>query len=134
MKRIIAATLLVMLFTGVCFAEEPQAEIVFDKSTHNFGTFSEDNPVQTCTFTFKNTGKAPLVIVQAIATCGCTVPTYTDKPVPPGETGIIQVTYNGKGRYPGHFKKVITVNTNAKQRLVRLTIEGEMVAKSETNK
>ena len=92
MKRIIAATLLVMLFTGVCFAEEPQAEIVFDKSTHNFGTFSEDNPVQTCTFTFKNTGKAPLVIVQAIATCGCTVPTYTDTPGPPGETGIIQVT------------------------------------------
>lgn len=132
MKRVLTATIMVMLMFGVAFADEPQAEIVFDKSVHNFGTFTEDNPVQTCTFTFKNTGKAPLVIIQAIATCGCTVPTYTDKPVPPGGTGIIEVTYNGKGRYPGHFKKVITVNTNAKQRLVRLAIEGEMTAKSES--
>lgn len=132
MKRVLTATLMVMLMFGVALADEPQAEIVFDKSVHNFGTFTEDNPVQTCTFTFKNTGKAPLVIIQAIATCGCTVPTYTDKPVPPGGTGIIEVTYNGKGRYPGHFKKVITVNTNAKQRLVRLAIEGEMTAKSES--
>lgn len=132
MKRVLTATLMVMLMFGVALADEPQAEIVFDKSVHNFGTFTEDNPVQTCTFTFKNTGKAPLVIIQAIATCGCTVPTYTDKPVPPGGTGIIEVTYNGKGRYPGHFKKVITVNTNAKQRLVRLAIEGEMTAKPES--
>jgi hypothetical protein len=132
MKRVLTATIMVMLMFGVALADEPQAEIVFDKSVHNFGTFTEDNPVQTCTFTFKNTGKAPLVIIQAIATCGCTVPTYTDKPVPPGGTGIIEVTYNGKGRYPGHFKKVITVNTNAKQRLVRLAIEGEMTAKSES--
>ena len=132
MKRVLTATLMVMLMFGVALADEPQAEIVFDKSVHNFGTFTEDNPVQTCTFTFKNTGKAPLVSIQAIATCGCTVPTYTDKPVPPGGTGIIEVTYNGKGRYPGHFKKVITVNTNAKQRLVRLAIEGEMTAKSES--
>ena len=132
MKRVLTATIMVMLMFGVALADEPQAEIVFDKSVHNFGTFTEDNPVQTCTFTFKNTGKAPLVIIQAIATCGCTVPTYTGKPVPPGGTGIIEVTYNGKGRYPGHFKKVITVNTNAKQRLVRLAIEGEMTAKSES--
>ena len=132
MKRVLTATIMVMLMFGVALADEPQAEIVFDKSVQNFGTFTEDNPVQTCTFTFKNTGKAPLVIIQAIATCGCTVPTYTDKPVPPGGTGIIEVTYNGKGRYPGHFKKVITVNTNAKQRLVRLAIEGEMTAKSES--
>ena len=132
MKRVLTATIMVMLMFGVALADEPQAGIVFDKSVHNFGTFTEDNPVQTCTFTFKNTGKAPLVIIQAIATCGCTVPTYTDKPVPPGGTGIIEVTYNGKGRYPGHFKKVITVNTNAKQRLVRLAIEGEMTAKSES--
>ena len=132
MKRVLTATIMVMLMFGVALADEPQADIVFDKSVHNFGTCTEDNPVQTCTFTFKNTGKAPLVIIQAIATCGCTVPTYTDKPVPPGGTGIIEVTYNGKGRYPGHFKKVITVNTNAKQRLVRLAIEGEMTAKSES--
>ena len=111
---------------------EKQAEIVFDTIRVNLGTFSEKDGEQKCSFAFTNVGDAPLIINQAFASCGCTVPTYTDKPVPPGGTGIIEVTYNGKGRYPGHFKKVITVNTNAKQRLVRLAIEGEMTAKSES--
>ena len=57
MKRVLTATLMVMLMFGVALADEPQAEIVFDKSVHNFGTFTEDNPVQTCTFTFKYINK-----------------------------------------------------------------------------
>lgn len=126
MKRILF--LVVMMIFSVCFAfaEEPQPQISFDKTVHNFGTFSEKDAVQSCTFTFKNTGNAPLVILQAIASCGCTVPSYTEKPIAPGGTGIIRVTYNGKGYHPGHFKKIITVNTNAKQRLVRLCIQGVM--------
>lgn len=52
----------------------------------------------------------------------------------PGKTGVIKVTYNGKGRYPGHFKKSITVRTNAKTEMVRLYIEGDMEAKSSKKK
>jgi hypothetical protein len=37
------------------------------------------------------------------------------------------VTYNGKGKFPGRFKKNISVRTNAKNsELVKLTIEGNM--------
>ena len=103
-----------------------QAEIKFDKVSHNFGSFSESNPIVSCLFKFKNTGKAPLVINQAIASCGCTVPTFTEKPIAPGDSGVVKVTYNGQGRYPGRFKKVVTVMSNAKSRLVRLYIEGNM--------
>ena len=105
---------------------EGNAEIKFDKLTHNFGTFSESDPVQKCTFTFTNTGDAPLIIHQAVASCGCTVPTYTKTPVAPGETGTIEVKYNGKGRALGHFKKTITVRTNATTEMTRLRIEGDM--------
>lgn len=70
----------------------------------------------------------PLIINQAIASCGCTIPDFTEKPVMPGESGEINVTYNGTGRYTGKFKKVITVQSNAKTRLIRLYIEGEMTA------
>jgi hypothetical protein len=67
------------------------------------------------------------VIHQAIASCGCTVPTYTKTPIKPGESGTIDVTYNGKGKFPGRFKKNISVRTNAKNsELVKLTIEGNM--------
>ncbi len=103
------------------------AEIKFDTMTHDFGTFSEKDPIVQCTFTFTNVGTAPLIIHQAIASCGCTVPTYTKDPIKPGEKGTIEVTYNGQGKFPGKFRKTITVRTNAKNTAVsRLSIEGTM--------
>lgn len=122
-----------MLMLSVCFAmaQENQASIKFDKVVHNFGTFSEDEPTQKCVFTFTNTGTAPLIINQAVASCGCTIPLYTKAPIKPGEKGEIKVTYNGTGAFPGHFKKTITVRTNGVTELTRLYIEGVM---SETKK
>lgn len=106
---------------------EKAAEIRFDTLTHDFGTFSEKDGVVKCTFRFTNVGNAPLIIHQAIASCGCTVPTYTKEPIKPSESGEIEVTYNGKGKFPGNFTKNITVRTNAKETsVVRLTIKGNM--------
>ncbi len=105
---------------------EKQAEIQFDTLRINMGTFSEKDGIQTCAFNFTNVGTAPLVINQAFASCGCTVPTYTKDPVKPGEQGQINVSYNGKGKHPGRFAKTIVVRSNAKTEIVRLTIEGMM--------
>lgn len=127
MKRFIFISLFALFITGFASAQD-NAEIKFDKLVHNFGTFSEKDAVQKCTFTFTNAGKAPLVINQAIASCGCTVPAYTKKPVAPGEKGTITVTYNGKGRMYGHFKKTITVRTNGQPEMTRIYIEGIMEA------
>ena len=102
------------------------AEITFDTLRYDFGKFSNDEPVVSCSFAFTNTGTAPLIIHQAFASCGCTVPTYTKEPIKPGERGSIDVTYNGKDKFPGHFQKNITVRTNAVNEVVRLTIEGMM--------
>jgi P pilus assembly chaperone PapD len=127
MKKFMLSTLL--LICGIMVASA-QAEIKFDKTTHNFGKFSESSPVVTCTFTFTNTGDKPLIINQAVASCGCTVPEYTKDPIQPGDKGTIKVTYNGTGKFPGHFKKSITVRTNGKVEMTRLYIEGEMEEKA----
>lgn len=111
-----------------------EARIVFDKTTQDLGTFSEDDPVVKCTFTFTNEGNAPLVIHQAIASCGCTVPTYTRMPVKPGESGQMEVIYNGNGKLPGRFKKSITVRTNASEPMVKLYITGVMKASEKDRK
>ena len=124
MKKIFL--LLMMLASLVAYAQQEQPEIKFDKTEHNFGTFSEKTPVQTAVFAFTNIGKAPLIINQAIASCGCTIPSYTKEPIMPGEKGTVKVTYNGKGKFPGHFKKSITIRTNGKVEMVRLYIEGDM--------
>lgn len=128
MKKILFT--LMMLVAAISYASaQAAADIKFDQTTHNFGTFSEKKPVVECTFTFTNIGDAPLVIHQAVASCGCTVPDYSKEPIMPGKTGTIKVTYNGTGRLPGNFKKSITLRTNAKTEMIRLYIEGEMTAK-----
>ena len=118
--------LFIVLMMTMTLSVSAQARIKFDKVTHDYGTFKESDGVQTCVFTFTNKGDKPLVINQAVASCGCTVPTYTKKPVMPGEAGEISVKYNGTGKFPGRFKKSVTVRTNGSPELTRLYIEGEM--------
>ena len=123
MKKILSTIIAIMAFAVSVIADPV---LTFDKTTHDFGTFSESNPVQKCVFTFTNTGDAPLIINQAVASCGCTVPKYSKTPVRPGEKGFINVTYSGKGKFPGHFKKSITIRYNGKPEVIRLYIEGNM--------
>ncbi len=126
MKRFLFITLMLLGCASITFAQKKAASIKFDKTTISYGKFSEDDAIQKCTFVFTNVGDAPLVINQAVASCGCTVPKYTKEPVKPGEKGQIEVTYNGEGKFPGHFKKTITIRTNGEPSMTRLYIEGDM--------
>ena len=107
--------------------------IKFEKTTIDFGTFSEDNPVQTCVFKFKNVGKAKLAITYVHTSCGCTVADYPKDYISPGGTGEIRVTYDGKGKLPGKLKKTIQVFYNGKpndEDMVRVYVTGNMSAVS----
>lgn len=130
MKKILLTSIFMIIGLVAFAAQDGGADIKFDKTSHNFGTFSEDNPKVTCTFKFTNTGDKLLVIHQAIASCGCTVPLYPKEPIKPGEGGEITVTYDGSGKFPGHFKKSITLRTNAKKEIIRLYVEGDMTPKT----
>ena len=123
MKKLLFTTLMLIAGINMVFA---QAKIQFDKSEYNFGSFPETSPVQKCTFTFTNSGDKPLVINQAIASCGCTVPSYPKAPIKPGQKGTIEVTYNGKTKFTGHFKKAITIYTNGVPETTRIYVEGTM--------
>lgn len=126
MKQILFTAIFIVTGLFAYASVSGDANIKFEKTTHDFGTFSEDDPVVTCTFKFTNDGDGLLVIHQAVASCGCTVPIYPKEPIKPGEKGEITVTYNGAGKFPGHFKKSITIRTNGKQEIVRLYVTGDM--------
>lgn len=128
MKRLLIVMFALISVLTLATAQEKQAQIKFETKEINLGTFSEKDPVRKCTFKFTNAGNAPLIIHQAVASCGCTVPTYTKKPIKPGESGEIDVVYNGKGKFPAKFKKTITVRTNGMSEITRLYILGEMTA------
>jgi len=102
------------------------AKITFSQTTHDFGTIQEKDGDVTVEFPFSNTGDAPLLVLRAASSCGCTVPEYPKKPLRPGETGVIKVTYHAKGR-PGPFQKSVYVydNTNGKTMLV---ISGNVIS------
>jgi len=86
--------------------------IEFEETAYDFGNIARGTAVEHV-FKFKNTGKAPLVIVDATSTCGCTVPSYPETPIQPGESGELLVKYNGSGL--NAVTKVVTVKSNTEK-------------------
>ena len=127
-KRFFLALFAISLVALSAVAEDKQAEAKFEVKSHDFGTIKEaDGPV-SCTFEFTNTGDKPLLIIDAMASCGCTRPEFPAKPIKPGKKGKIKVTYSPIGR-PGAFKKTVKVKTNGKERTISLQIEGTVIPK-----
>ena len=125
MKKLVLMILFMTIGITMVSAQN-QAEFKFDQITINVGTFPASSPVKKAVFTFTNVGKAPLVINEVIASCGCTIPKYDRRPIAPGQKGSIEITYNGQGKFTGHFKKSITIKSNARTEMTRIYIEGVM--------
>lgn len=106
-------------------------QIKWLETEHDFGAFDEDMGNVSADFHLVNTGDEPLVILAARASCGCTVPSYTSKPVEPGDTAVVKVIYNPTGR-PGKFDKRVKVETNTTPRQSVLLIKGTVIGASNT--
>ncbi len=107
-------------------AENEYAEATFPNKTHDFGIIKEVKGPVTTKFEFINTGNKPLIIIDAVASCGCTRPEYPKRPIAPGKKGVIKVTYSPIGR-PGAFKKNIKIKTNGREKVTALYIEGTCI-------
>lgn len=101
--------------------------ITFETMTHDFGNIREDGGPKQCEFVFTNTGNAPLVIISATASCGCTRPQFPKEPIKPGKTGKITVTFHPLG-HPGEIYKDVKVRTNApKNKRIKLLLRGSVI-------
>ncbi len=102
--------------------------ISFDKEVHNFGTVNEGDVVKT-SFIVTNKGKSDLLILNAKATCGCTVPTWPKKPIKPGDTAEIKVKFNTSGK-PNKQSKTVTLTTNTEKGNESVRITGMVTPKN----
>tara|TARA_A200000113_G_C8781157_1_gene327642 strand:+ start:151 stop:651 length:501 start_codon:yes stop_codon:yes gene_type:complete len=103
------------------------AAMTFDKVSHDFGTIDEGETVQT-TFTFTNTGKTDLLIVDARGSCGCTVPKYPkNTPIKPGDTGEILVSFDSSNK-PNMQQKTVTISANTQSGRETLRIKAMVTA------
>lgn len=101
------------------------ADIKFNKTTHDFGTIKWGGN-SDCEFIVTNTGKEPLILSNCQGSCGCTVPTCPKEPILPGKSAIIKIHYDSKR--PGPINKQVTVQSNAKSGAQILKIVGTVEA------
>ena len=108
-------------------AEMPRTTIQFEDTKHSFGNITEGEVVKHA-YKFTNTGNNPLLISNAVASCGCTVPNYPKEPIPPGGSGEIVVVFNSTGR-PGHQQKNVLIYSNAQQDAMSIGFDAEVEKK-----
>ncbi|MFD0940797.1 DUF1573 domain-containing protein [Pedobacter boryungensis] len=144
MKKIIAIALVVIAFAACKQSKSQKVEekamaaksgapavlaedapkVKFEKEIYDFGVIKQGEKVHY-EFKFTNTGKTPLIITNATATCGCTVPEYPEAPVKPGEEGMIKVIFDSTGKM-GMQDKVVTITSNANPEANKLHLVGEV--------
>lgn len=96
-------------------------------SVYDFGKIKEGSLVEY-SFRFKNTGSNPLIITNAVGSCGCTVAEKPEQPVLPGEIGYLKVKFDSQNRV-GEAHKTVTVSANVPTGFPELLIKGEVLAK-----
>lgn len=127
MKKTLLGLLLITMFLNA-LSQQKEPVMSFKKTLHDFGTIRQEDGIAKVTFEFTNTGSAPLIITEVKSSCGCTTPSYSKQPVPPGGKGYIDAAYDPLNS-PGQFSKTITVNSNSNNSPIVLTIRGTVAEK-----
>ena len=113
-------------------APNPNAPVMtFAEAEFNFGDIKADTKVKH-TFTFTNTGKSPLLIEDATASCGCTTPSWTKEPVAPGAKGKMEVQFDSHGKH-GIISKQVAVRANTQPSITTILIKGNVLNNGTTD-
>ena len=132
MKRVFFLFGFMLLMVGAAKAQEAKTqcgpEIEFEEIVHDYGDVPYNGNGE-CEFRFTNTGDAPLLILKPKSSCGCTIPSWPNEPIPPGKSDVIKVNY--RTNRAGNFNKTITVTSSAiKNSTVVLRITGRVLCQS----
>lgn len=130
MKKLLILIFMAGLFQTAFAQEELVTEgpaISFKEKLYDFGVINRGDTVEY-TFHFENVGIAPLKILSARGSCGCTVPSYSKDEIAPGEKGEVFVRFNSAGK-SGMQNKTVTLVTNVADKTkkqVVLTLRGRV--------
>jgi hypothetical protein len=110
--------------TAAVVAAPDAAVLTFEKASYDFGQIKQGEKVRY-DFKFKNTGKTPLIISNATATCGCTTPDIPKEPISPGKEAVIKVVFDSTGKM-GKQDKVVTVTSNGNPSVSQVHLIGSV--------
>ncbi len=89
---------------------ENMPKITFERLEYDFGRVIKGEKL-TYAFKFTNTGKSNLIISSARSSCGCTTSNPPQAPIRPGESDVIEVSFDSKSQQ-GEVNKMVVVSSN----------------------
>jgi hypothetical protein len=113
MRVFLIATALACIFLNLSSSPDlsgASSAIRFQRDVFTFQPILEGESVEV-TFEFSNGGEEPLVIHDAVTSCGCTTADYPSYPLKPGEKGKIKTTFKSTG-HGGHNDIRLLVTSN----------------------
>jgi len=110
---------------GPAEPELPATVISFTENEHDYGDIYQDTKNEHI-FKFKNTGEEPLVISNAVGSCGCTVPEYPKEPIAPGAESEIKVVFS-PGKKEGAQTKNVTITANTDPKQTKIVIKANVL-------
>ncbi|MNJ83886.1 hypothetical protein D3C87_13150 [compost metagenome] len=117
------------LILNSAFCIGQKAEFSVDKGVFTFPE-TKEGPVISHDFVITNTGDAPLIISDYKVSCPCTKAVLPKDPIPPGQTAVIQVTFETKGKYYEQDRAILLL-TNTKKGTEKLRIKVFVVPEGE---
>ena len=124
MKKLFFIAAAFIVTAGAMAQTKPDDVAKFNTNKYDFGKVKQNVPA-VYSFEITNTSDKPLVIENAHATCGCTVPEYQKDPILPGKTAKIKVQYNAANG--GQFDKTVFVKLAGVDQEKSLGITGEVL-------
>ena len=138
MKKLFYPTFLfcLLILSGSLFAqgEDPNLEsqpvfpvLTFDQVDWQWGEIEEGDTVKH-TFTFTNTGDAPLIITRAKGSCSCTKGYFSEEAVKVGQKGWVRLEFDTKDKDWGNTDRNLLVFYNGQNpRPMELKVIGEIL-------
>ena len=120
-----------ILLTLCALTASAQEHLSFRPDTWDFGTIRETDGRVSHTFTGVNRGDSPLVILDVVTTCGCTVPEFTKRPIRPSEKTTIKVTFDPTTIHPA-YTKANGGYSSERRKSATLTVRGAVTPRTKT--
>lgn len=133
LRPLLILVALMAVFVAVAARPGVKTDVTFNELSHDFGNISGSEPSVSTTFVITNHGDGAVAILSARASCGCTEPEYQRKPIMPGESGNVKVTFLTRGQR-GEFDKEVTVRlrtASGKSERVQFVIKGVVIPATE---
>jgi hypothetical protein len=122
MKKIILLASAFVFSLAVMAQTKADDVLKVNTETHSFGKIKQGTPV-TYFFELTNKSDKPLVVENASASCGCTVPEKPSQPIMPGKTDKLKVVYNAAAVGPINKDVYIKLAGIDEQKVVHITGE-----------